>query len=89
MADIAVASIGGDAYRVTVTERGSSSTHEVTVTTAEVERLAAGHSAAELIDASFRFLLDREPKESILTRFDIGVISRYFGEYPSRIAEYL
>jgi hypothetical protein len=31
-----------------------------------------------MIEAAFRFLLAREPKESILARFDVSVISRYF-----------
>ena len=38
-----------------------------------------------LIEASFHFLLAREPKESILGRFDLPVIERYFPEYPREI----
>jgi hypothetical protein len=34
---------------------------------------------------SFEFLLEREPKESILARFDLSVISRYFPEYEDEI----
>jgi len=30
---------------------------------------------------SFRFLLEREPKESILREFDLSVIKRYFPDY--------
>jgi hypothetical protein len=33
------------------------------------------------IEAAFQFLLDREPHESILRRFDITVISHYFPEF--------
>jgi hypothetical protein len=43
----------------------------------------------DLVHASFRFLLDREPKESILREFDLAVIARYFPEYNSKIGEYL
>ncbi len=82
-------SLGGDDYSVIITEAASSSTHQVTATAAEVERLGGGVPAEELISASFRFLLDREPKESILPRFELGVIQRYFPEYPSRIGDYL
>ena len=32
-----------------------------------------------------RCLLEREPKESILARFDLPVIERYFPEYPHEI----
>jgi len=43
------------------------------------ERLTAGtHTPERCIEAAFEFLLDREPKESILRRFDVTVISRYF-----------
>ena len=46
------------------------------------ERLTMGtHTPERCIEAAFRFLLDREPKESILRRFDITVISRYFPEF--------
>jgi hypothetical protein len=38
-----------------------------------------------LVDESFRFLLEREPKESIMKRFEISVIERYFPEYPDEI----
>jgi len=36
---------------------------------------------ADLLRLSFEFLLDREPKESILRRFELPVIARYFPEY--------
>jgi hypothetical protein len=37
------------------------------------------------VEESFRFLLEREPKESILRRFNLTVISRYFPEYEREI----
>ena len=89
MADISVTRLGDDRFRVAVSEAGSSTTHEVTVSAAELERLDADATPEHLVEASFRFLLDREPKESILRRFELGVIARYFPEYPDRIAEYL
>ncbi|MFQ6117921.1 MAG: hypothetical protein ACE5LQ_06610, partial [Candidatus Bipolaricaulia bacterium] len=42
-----------------------------------------------LVEQSFRFLLEREPKEAILKRFDLTVISRYFPEYEEEIARRL
>jgi hypothetical protein len=43
------------------------------------ERLTAGmHMLERCLEAAFRFLLDREPKESILGQFDVKVISSYF-----------
>ena len=78
----------GASYRVTVTD-GGSSTHLVTVAPSDLEQLAEGRSVEALLEASFRFLLDREPKESIMGRFDLSVISRYFPDYESTIADYL
>ncbi len=37
----------------------------------------------------FGFLLDREPKESILGRFDVTVIARYFPEFERELPNYL
>jgi hypothetical protein len=43
------------------------------------ERLTSGkHTPERCLEAAFQFLLDREPKESILRRFDVMAISRYF-----------
>ena len=89
MTEITVESAGGDTYRVTVSETRSSTTHDVTVSPADLDRLGSGGTPVKLIEASFRFLPDRESKESILKWFDLDVISRYFPEYPSRIADYL
>lgn len=76
-------------YRVTVSDRGSSTVHEVIAPPAELNRISPGTAANRVIEASFRFLLDRETKESILREFEISVISRYFPEYLSEIKTYL
>ncbi len=44
---------------------------------------------AEFVRVSFAFLLDREPARSILDRFAVDVIPRYFPEYASAIRGYL
>ena len=79
---ILVEPLGGERYTVTVQEDGGSSAHEVTVTAAHVERYAPGTPPETLLDASFRFLLEREPQASILARFDLPVIEHYFPDYP-------
>jgi hypothetical protein len=38
-----------------------------------------------LVRETFAFLLEREPRSSILARFDLPVVERYFPEYPSEI----
>ena len=81
MADITVTAAGPSAYRVTVQDGGSRTEHEVTVTPEDVARYAPGVGPERLLTASFEFLLEREPKESILPRFALPVIERYFPEY--------
>lgn len=76
-------------YRVTIGEGGSTSVHEVTLGSEELALVPGGRSADDLVEASFRFLLDRESKEAILSRFDLSVIGRYFPEYHDRIGDYL
>jgi hypothetical protein len=54
------------------------------------ERLTSGkHTPERCLEAAFQFLLDREPKESILRRFDVTAISRYFPEFEREIPRYL
>jgi hypothetical protein len=85
MADIQVTKTGRDdgyELQVTVKERGSETRHRVTLRESDYQRLAGGKaSPEELVAESFRFLLEREPKESILRSFDLTVIGRYFPEY--------
>jgi hypothetical protein len=83
---IDVKSMGDENYEVTVEEGGSRSRHSVTLRKDYCDRLTAGKiSPEELIRRSFEFLLQREPKESILSSFDLPVIQRYFPEYEERI----
>jgi hypothetical protein len=70
---------------VDVVDQGSATHHAVEVSTAELDRWGRGRSAEELVRDSFRFLLDREPKESILREFKLSVITRYFPDYESAI----
>jgi hypothetical protein len=78
-----------DAYRVEIAELSSTTQHVVTMTAADVEHYAPGARAERLLEASFVFLLEREPKESILRRFSLPDIERYFPDYPKQIARYL
>jgi hypothetical protein len=62
----------------------------VTVPPAAVSRLipdgdADGDAVEGLVRETFVFLLEREPKESVLHRFEIDVVSRYFPEYEREI----
>lgn len=76
----------GGEFRVTVEEGSSRSLHTVTLADDYYRKLTGGTvSEEELIRASFEFLLEREPKESILGSFDLPVIARYFPEYEREI----
>ena len=83
---ISVESSGGTTYRVVVTQGGAETTHDVVVTPEDVARYAPGATPERLLEASFQFLLQREPASSILSRFALPVIERYFPEYPREIS---
>jgi len=42
----------------------------------------------KLLEYSFQFLLDREPNTSILSFFELNIISKYFPEYESEIKNF-
>ncbi len=69
---------------------GHESDYRVTVSPAELVRFARGaDDPTRLVTVSFEFLLERESKESILPRFPLSTIERYFPEYPREIAHRL
>ena len=71
---------------VTVGGPGTPTTHEVTVQPADLARLDPGAAdPTDLVRRSFAFLLEREPKTSILRNFDLTVIGRYFPEWERTI----
>lgn len=77
---------GGFEYEVVVEEGGSRTSHKVRLGREYYDRLTEGRIAPdELVRKSFEFLLENEPKESILGSFDLYVIERYFPEYPGVI----
>jgi hypothetical protein len=84
-AQIQVEASDGQTYRVTVREGRHETTHDVTVTPDDVRRYAPHTTPERLLEASFEFLLEREPASSILSRFALPVIERYFPEYSREI----
>jgi hypothetical protein len=77
-------------FEVLVREGRGETRHHVTMSREMCERLTAGkHTPERCLEAAFRFLLDREPKESILGQFDVKVISSYFPEFERELARYL
>ena len=85
-ARIEVEKVGEQEFLVRVREGSTETTHRVTLKSGDYQMLTGGKvSAEELIRKSFEFLLQRESKESILSRFDLPVIRRYFSEYEREI----
>jgi hypothetical protein len=75
---------------VTIGEDAAATHHVVTVMATALERLAPDASEpTRLVRASFEFLLEREPRESILRSFELPLIGRYFPEYPDEIVRKL
>jgi hypothetical protein len=68
-------------------EGWSETKHQVTLTRDLLAHLAPGEQAESFVRRCFEFLLEREPKESILRIFDVGVIGRYFPEFEKTIAK--
>jgi hypothetical protein len=66
------------------------SRHRVTMQADEARRWAKlGAEPSRCVEAAIRFLIDREPKESILSAFDMRVIRRYFPEFDAALPDYL
>jgi hypothetical protein len=73
-------------FHVAIRDDDSSTEHDVTLSASDYDRLGTKYGTPEdFVRACFEFLLDRESKESILPRFDVSVISRYFPEFESTI----
>jgi len=76
----------GYEFQVTVREGRGETRHRVTLQKADFADLVGHRASPEaLVKESFRFLLEREPKEAILRSFDLMVIGRYFPEYRGEI----
>ncbi len=86
---ISVSRLDPTTYEVEVIS-DSTTHHKVTLELAYYQKLAGGKEDEErLIEASFEFLLEREPNTSILGEFDLSVIPRYFPEYEAEIMHLL
>ena len=93
MTDIQVACVeidpGSWTCAVRVRDDRSATDHEVLVDEIDLPAALDGAETPDverLVRATFEFLLEREPKESILRRFELPVVGRYFAEYPEDIA---
>ena len=75
-------------FAVVVEGKGGKTQHLVTLNDNYYHLLTQGKIAKEdLIGKSFRFLLEREPKESILSTFNLQMIKQYFPEFEKEVTE--
>jgi hypothetical protein len=73
-------------FHVHVVDDDGATNHDVTLSRADHDRLAGGYPSPEsFIRACFEFLLEREPKESILRSFDVNQVATYFPEFETQI----
>lgn len=94
MAKARVAVVEGTAasgeFDVAVSDERGTSRHRVRLDDGAERKIAElGCTAPAFVEAAVRFLLDREPKETILSEFDLSVIARYFPEFDRKIGSYL
>ena len=72
---------------VIVGDDATATHHEVKVASAELARLHPGAPDPEaLVRAAFDFLLSQEPRESILSEFDLPLIGAYFPGWEAEVA---
>jgi len=85
---ILIKELSDEEFQVTINAKNSTS-HNVTLTDDTHQNMTDGKvNKKELIEFSFKFLLEREPNTSILPSFEISVISTYFPEYIKTVKEW-
>lgn len=68
-------------FTVTVSDEKGPAFYTVTMDKDFVTRIGAQLDPETVIEKSFEFLLEKEPKESILKEFDITTISHYYPDF--------
>ncbi|PPR28026.1 MAG: hypothetical protein CFH31_01226 [Alphaproteobacteria bacterium MarineAlpha9_Bin1] len=85
---ISIKKLSEDKFEVTVSSN-TTTKHIVTLSNEVHNKLTNGKvTKKELLDFSFKFLLDREPNTSILSSFELTVISQYFPEYENAVNDW-
>ena len=82
---ISIKKLSDDVFEATVAKIPTT-THTVTVTDQSLTDLTDNNvTKTQLLEFSFKFLLEREPNTSILSSFDVNVISRYFSDFKDEV----
>ena len=72
-------------FQVDVRDTEGETHHAVRADEATIEKFGHGQPAETVVETSFRFLLEREPKVSILGNFELSIIGRFFPEYEAEM----
>ena len=82
---VSIKKLSDDVFEVIVAKT-STTTHTVKVTDQSLTDLTDDIATkAQLLEFSFKYLLEREPNTSILSSFDINVITKYFPDYRDEV----
>jgi len=74
------------AYKVSVFDTGKRHEYEVTLSFQDYDLWSHGAIApSKVVEKAFKFLLEREPATSIMSKFDCSVIRRYFPEVDTEL----
>lgn len=74
-------------FNVRVAEDDTATEHVVTLSGVDYERLGKGYRSPEaFVRECFAYLLELEPKDQIMTSFDISQIGIYFPDFELDIA---
>lgn len=76
---------GGWQCTVVIGADAGATRHIVALAPATRDEIAPGADPEALVRASFVFLLEREPRESIMRAFELPMIGRFFPEYLTEI----
>lgn len=68
-------------YTVVIHEDDRTTSHVVRMTEDALQHYGGGAGPEDLLEASFEFLLERQPKERILSSFDLPALEERFPEY--------
>mgnify|MGYP000002601148 FL=1 len=83
--ELLITELSKDKFEITV-KADQLTKHIVSVTDQMLFSLTNNKtSKEELLNFSFNFLLERESNTSILSSFDLTVISKYFPEYTKKV----
>ncbi len=74
-------------FDVTLNDASGPSFYKVRMDKDFLTRFGADYKPEKVVEKSFEFLLEKEPKEAILAEFDIVEISHYYPEFVKELGK--